>query len=124
MVPQVNGVSYMGKGNPLYAWISSMDTVQIPQHMLTYPTALYLSNGDTFRLVATAVDSVIGQQFSAHYIGDTVLGFSARYTGTYSFQQFPLGNSAAAGRTLFYSQGDDLSDISWFRPSYAGAYQV
>ena len=103
----------------LYEWSTSNQ-----QRLLTYSAALFLSSGDIFRLRAVSADSVLGQQFSAHYVGDTVTGFSVRYTGNYSFS---VGESlfanSGAGRTTLYSQGGGYTDNGFTAP-VAGAYQV
>ena len=116
VVPYVNGVSYMGNYS-LYA---------SNERLLTYPVALYLSNGDTFRLLAARTSTVVGQQFSAHYVGDgdTVTGFSVRYNGTHPVSpgQSLFANSAA-GRTTVYSQGGGYTENGYTAP-LTGAYQV
>ena len=117
--PQVNAVSYMGN-NSFYAW----STFTNNERLLTYPIALYLSAGDTFRLKAVSSDTALSQQFSAHYVGDSVTGFSVRYNGTYgvSVGQSLFANSAA-GRTTLYSEGGGYTENGYTAP-VAGTYQV
>ena len=122
VVPQVNGVSYMATASPLYAWSSTNTTSS--HRLLTYPLAVYLPAGGTFQLIAAAADNVISQQFSAHYVGDTVTGFSVRYTGNYSVNaQESLFANSAAGRTTLYSQGGGYTENGYTAP-VAGTYQV
>ena len=121
MVPRVNNVSYVsGAGGGIYAWPTNTSTRQ-----LTYSVALYLSSGDTFGLYASGSDNIaLGQQFSAHYVGDAVTGFSVRYNGTHPFSigQSLFANSAA-GRTTVYSQGGGYTENGYTAP-LTGAYQV
>lgn len=92
---------------------------------LTYPVALYLSLGDIFQLFnANLANSVLGQQFSVHYIGDAVTGFSVRYTGSRRFSRTQsLFAASAAGRTTNYYKGGGYTDNGYTAP-LTGLYQV
>lgn len=71
----MNNVSYMSSAGNSYldAWPISGGS------QLTYPVALYLKANDTFGLRAAVNATMIYQDFSAHYVGNNVTGFSVSY---------------------------------------------
>lgn len=91
---------------------------------LTYITGQNLSRGDVFRFFAAAADTGGNQQFSIHYVGASVTGFSVRYIGTYNvWTPYSTFGAASAGRVMLYSIGGGYTDNGYTAPT-AGAYQL
>lgn len=93
---------------------------------LTYPVALSLQAGDIFGLRAAVNATMIYQDFSAHYVGNNVTGFSVAYpqvaTSVRAGQNILVAGSLNLRRMKYY-QGGGYPEWNYTAP-ITGAYQV